>query len=109
VYPKIINQVSGAAPNLTHLMTRSTFAGGKFNLRLPIEECTKLGWEWAQNDKNQRHCINRPALEKWLRNAPAMKAMAPGQTMSPNSRGMPNLNLTEEQIDQLVAYLETLK
>jgi Spy/CpxP family protein refolding chaperone len=23
-------------------------------------------------------------------------------------RGMPNLNLTEEQIDQLVAFLETL-
>ena len=35
--------------------------------------------------------------------------MAPGTVMSPNSRGMPNLNLTELQIDQLVAYLQTLK
>ena len=33
VYPKIINQASGAAPNLTHLMSRSTFAGAKFDLR----------------------------------------------------------------------------
>ena len=40
---------------------------------------------------------------------PAVKPMAPGKVMSPNSRGMPNLNLTELQIDQLVAYLQTLK
>ena len=57
----------------------------------------------------RRFIIPKAAVEVWLRNAPAMKAMAPGLTMSPNSRGMPNLNLTEEQIDQLVAYLETLK
>lgn len=108
-YPKVVNQVSGEVPNLTHLMTRSTFAGGKFNLRIPTKACEALGWEWAQTDKNQSKCLNRADLEKWLRNAPAMKAMAPGETMSPNSRGMPNLNLSEEQIDQLVAYLETLR
>ena len=38
-----------------------------------------------------------------------MKAMYPGETMSPQSRGMPNFNLTEEQIDQLVAFLITLQ
>jgi hypothetical protein len=34
--------------------------------------------------------------------------MAPGLLPSPNSRGMPNFNLTEDQIDQLVAFLTTL-
>jgi hypothetical protein len=33
-----------------------------------------------------------------------MKPMA-----ADDNRGMPNLGLTEEQIDQLVAYLTTLK
>ena len=54
-------------------------------------------------------CLNRNALEAWLRDPPAMKPMAPGEVDEPQSRGMPNLNLTETQIDQLVAYLETLK
>jgi len=36
--------------------------------------------------------------------APAMKPMAPDQ-----GRGMPNLGLTQDQIDVIVAYLETLK
>ena len=33
-----------------------------------------------------------------------MKPMAPDQF-----RGMPNLNLSQDQIDKLVAYLSTLK
>jgi cytochrome c oxidase subunit 2 len=109
VYPKVINQQSGAVPNLTHLMTRSTFAGAKFDLRKDTPECDALGWKWAQTDDGVEKCLNRAALEKWLRNPPAMKAMAPGEVMSPRSRGMPNLNLTEQQIDQLVAYLSTLR
>ena len=44
------------------------------------------------------------ALEAWLRDPPAEKPMYPE-----GSRGMPNLNLTEETIDALVAYLETLE
>ncbi len=43
-------------------------------------------------------------LEAWLRNPPGEKPMAPDE-----ARGMPNLNLTEAQIDALVAYLETLE
>ena len=43
-------------------------------------------------------------LEKWLRDPPAEKPMAAGQ-----SRGMPDLDLTEEQIDALIAYLRTLE
>ena len=108
-YPKVMNQEAGAVPNLTHLMSRSTFAGAKFDLRKDTQECEALGWEWAETEEGVDKCFNRADLEKWLRNPPAMKAMAPGEQMSPSSRGMPNLNLTEEQIDQLVAYLVTLR
>jgi cytochrome c oxidase subunit II len=72
-------QKSGAAPNLTHLMSRSRFAGALFD-------------------------TNRNNLESWLRDPPAMKPME-----ADDERGMPNLNLTEEQIDQLVSYLLTLE
>ena len=76
---------SNAAPNLTHLMSRTMFAGGIFNLYEPDGS------------------LNRTQLEAWLRNAPAEKpAYAQGR------RGMPNLGLDEGQIDDLVAYLQTL-
>jgi cytochrome c oxidase subunit 2 len=61
-------------PNLTHLQTRTVFAGGIFEL-------------------------NNANLRKWLRDPPAEK---------PDSV-MPNLKLSEAEIDQLIAYLDTLK
>lgn len=79
------------------------------------------------NPGNPANPLNRTALEAWLRNAPAEKPMcvAPiaSHTCNPETaaeeeipeggdlrlRGMPNLGLTEAQIDQLVAYLETLE
>jgi cytochrome c oxidase subunit II len=109
--------VSGIAPNLTHLMSRGTFAGSIFNLHYPNpgdngqpfgatctqpRECgdpTDVGL--AGNPDNP---VYTPALEAWLRNAPAMKPMAPD-----DGRGMPNLGLTQDQIDAIVAYLRTLK
>lgn len=66
-------------PNLTHLASREVFAGAIFDL----------------NDKN---------LRKWLRDPPGMKPMKPD-----NGMGMPNLNLSEDDITKLIAYLETLK
>ena len=49
-----------------------------------------------------------PSCERWLRNPPADAAHG---RRRPNAdgriRGMPNLGLTEQQIDQLVAYLST--
>jgi cytochrome c oxidase subunit 2 len=108
-YPKVVNQVSGVAPNLTHFASRTTFAGAMFNLRKDTPQCVALGENWAQTDKGWIQCVNRVDLEAWLRNPPAVKPMAPGPTMSPLSRGMPNLNLNELQIDQLVAFLQTLK
>jgi cytochrome c oxidase subunit 2 len=108
--------VSGVAPNLTHLMTRGTFAGSIFNLwspDLPTAEHPTGNAENASLPGNpgdslfggdSAYYFNRTALEEWLRNPPGVKPMAAGQ-----ERGMPNLGLSEEQIDQLVAYLETLK
>ena len=77
--------MSNAAPNLTHLMSRTTYAGGIFNLYEPDGS------------------LDRTQLEAWLRNAPAEKpAYAEGR------RGMPALGLGETEIDNVVAYLQTL-
>lgn len=91
-------QVSGAAPNLTHFASRGVFAGGVYDL-------------WVDSDHNkevdldeQGKELNVPDLKAWLRDPPGRKPMYPE-----GSRGMPNLNLTDEQINQLVAYLETLE
>ncbi len=111
--PDTTIQVSGAAPNLTHLMTRTTFAGALFDLRIddgPNGYCTKLGVNWATKQADQDRCLNVPALKNWLRNPPAQKPMAPnGVPGRTGGRGMPNLNLSESQIDQVIAYLKTLK
>jgi cytochrome c oxidase subunit 2 len=108
-YPDELDQVSGAAPNLTKFMSRSTFAGAKFDLRLNTPECKALGNFWAYTENGIEDCLNRNDLEAWLRNSPAEKAMAAGEVPSAMSRGMPNFNLTEDQIDDLVAFLITLK
>lgn len=108
-YPSVINQVSGNAPNLTKFMTRSTFAGAKFDLRRDTDECTALGVDWAETEEGIDQCLDRDQLEAWLRNSPAEKAMYAGEAPSPESRGMPNFNLTEDQIDDLVAFLITLQ
>jgi cytochrome c oxidase subunit 2 len=103
-------QVSGYAPNLTHLMSRTTFAGAKFDLRKDTPACRALGVDWAADPEGRARCLDRAALEAWLRNPTAEKAMAPdGVPGRTEGRGMPNLELSEAQIDQLVAYLETLK
>lgn len=61
-------------PNLTHLQSRSTFAGGTFDM-------------------------TQSNLRAWLRNPPGEK---PGAKM-------PNLSLSAEDINKLIAYLETLQ
>lgn len=112
VPPGTAAQVSGVAPNLTHLMTRSTYAGGIFDLydeandNPPTYDLGGIPY----NDLPEQGTFNRNQLEAWLRNPPAEKPMAPDPTQySQYGRGMPNLNLSEQQIDELVAYLETLK
>jgi cytochrome c oxidase subunit II len=96
--------VSGAAPNLTHLMSRTSFAGAMFPLQKP--GCTATPNGLPTGTANE--CLDRATLESWLRNAPGQKPMYAVLNGDKKYRGMPNLNLTEAQIDDLVAYLKTL-
>lgn len=81
------NQVAGLAPNLTHLMSRTSFAGALFDLYLDDGD------------------VNLADLREWVRNAPSMKPMAADE-----QRGMPSFEetLDEEDLDNIVAYLRTL-
>lgn len=90
--------VSGAAPDLTHFASRGVFVGAIFDLWRDLDG----NGEVDIDERGQE--LNVADLEAWLRNPPAEKpAYAQG------ARGMPNLNLTEVQIDALVAYLKTLE
>ncbi len=97
--------VSENAPDLTHFATRGTFAGAILDLWLDedddgIVEDDEIGGE-----------LDVGNLEAWLRDPPAVKPMDAPALPEPGGdkiRGMPDLNLQEEQIDQLVAFLATL-
>lgn len=83
--------VSGSAPNLTHLMNNTTFAGGILDLY------------------NEDGTLNRDDLAAWIRDPNAVKEnfaddLADGEL----PRGMPDRNLTERQIDDVIAFLDTL-
>jgi cytochrome c oxidase subunit 2 len=91
-----ISLSSGNAPNLTHLMMRQTFAGSLLDLyEGKASDAVVAVPDGIPNTNN---------LKRWLRNPEEVKPMDPL-----NNQGMPNLQLTEAQIDQLVAYLVTLK
>lgn len=105
---------SEAAPNLTHLMSRNTFAGAMFDLLIPA--CRNEVWNAPPEEFGARYlagvtpeCLNSVDLREWLRNAPAKKPMyTDPEELAPTdgkTRGMPYLALSEEQIDQLIAYL----
>ena len=112
------NVWSGAAPNLTHLMSRNTFAGASWDLL--TKQCRKDVWGASSEEFGKKYlagvteeCLNQTDLRRWLRNAPAMKPMYADPTKLEATggkyRGMPNLGLSEDDIDKLVAYLATLK
>jgi cytochrome c oxidase subunit II len=71
--------VARVGPNLSHLMGRDTFAGATFD-------------------------ITPENLHKWIENPSAMKPMRPEK-----GTGMPKLPLSQTEINQLVAFLTTLK
>jgi cytochrome c oxidase subunit 2 len=71
--------VARVGPNLSHLMDRGTFAGATIKLT-------------PEN------------LNKWIHDPSAMKPMRPER-----GTGMPKLPLSDTEINQLVAFLETLK
>ena len=106
--------VSGVAPNLTDLMTRTAIAGWTFDLI--TEECRNDLWNADPAEFTAMYlkgvtpeCFDEANLREWLRNAPAMKPMYADpdklEAAGGKYRGMPNLNLNEDQIDQLIAYL----
>ncbi len=82
-------------PNLTHLMSRERFAGAILDLYEPVEGDDPLAYTDTPNTE---------LLAEWLRNPNDLKAMQAGFGL-----GMPDLNLDEEEIEALVAYLLTLK
>ena len=105
---------SGSAPNLTNLMTRNTFAGATWDLL--TERCRDDVWEAPPSEFGDRYltgvtedCLNQIDLREWLRNAPAKKPMFADpedlEVTDGKVRGMPNLALSEDQINELVAYL----
>ena len=71
--------VGKVGPDLTHFASRETFAGAIFD----------------RNNEN---------LRRWLLDPPKEKPMEPDRSL-----GMPNLNLTDDEITKLIAYLDTLK
>ena len=96
---KIHDQLeAGAAPDLTHLMSRSTFAGSYYDL---YEDG---GEDLPYLDLANSGKLNVVELQEWIANAPASK---PADWR--DGRGMPPFaNLTDEDLDHLVEYLSTL-
>jgi cytochrome c oxidase subunit 2 len=112
------NVWSGAAPNLSHLMSRNTFAGAMFDLL--SKQCRDEVWNAPSDVLGAKYlagvtedCLNQKDLRAWLRNAPEVKPMYanPADLAVSNGkyRGMPYLALSEDDINKLVAYLLTLK
>lgn len=99
--------VSGAAPDLTHFATRSTFAGSLFRVYAEADDDDIADF---YTELAEVGTLNRAQIEAWLRDPPGRKPMyADTEELGGElPRGMPNLGLSEEQIDQLVAYLQTL-
>ncbi len=106
--------VSGVAPNLTDLMTRTAIAGWTFDLI--SDECRDKLWRAKPDEFGAMYlkgvtpeCFDEVTLRDWLRNPPAMKPMYVNSNNLASTggkyRGMPNLNLKPDQIDQLIAFL----
>jgi cytochrome c oxidase subunit 2 len=78
--------VAELAPNLTHFASRTSFGGASIS-------------------------NTREHLRQWLRNPSSLKPMTPERNDVSAGRilGMPSLGLTEQQIDELIAFLEGLE
>jgi mono/diheme cytochrome c family protein len=106
--PTDVNLESGRAPDLTHFMNRPRYAGALFDL-YPADEQGYIDYPYDPDT------FQRTDLEAWLKNPPDRKAMYPEPGIDPTTgdlikpRGMPDLGLTDEQVDALVEYLTTLQ
>lgn len=77
----------------------------------PANQKDTLGIDWVTAPGNPDNPANPVVLADWLRNPPKVKPMAPEPLSDDDGRrrGMPTLDLSEEQISQLVAYMNSLK
>lgn len=89
---------SGAAPNLTHFATRTTFAGSIYDLYMDRAE------DIPYLDVASAGELNRKDLIAWVSNAPERK---PADYL--DGRGMPPFtNLSSDDINALITYLAGL-
>lgn len=88
--------VAGAAPNLTHFASRTTFGGGIRNV-----------WD-PEPDANGEHQFNKNDIAQWLRDPNSVKTnyTEPVSEDDSRMRGMPNLGLSTQEVDDLVTLLE---
>jgi len=106
--PTEVNLESGRAPDLTHFMSRPRYAGAIYDL-YPADFEGYIDYPYDPDT------FQRTDLEAWLKNPPDRKAMYPEPGINPTTgelikpRGMPDLGLTDEQVDALVEYLTTLQ
>lgn len=116
--------VAKAAPNLTHFASRTTFAGGIYGVyaggdgdatvanddAFPARDYVDIAELAADPDSPDDYRFNSAELKRWISNAPSRKAMAPDPVEETGlGRGMPAFtDLSDEQLDQIVAYLRTL-
>ena len=123
-YNSEIALVSKAAPNLTHFATRSSFAGAIFGVyaggpgdstdpnddALNPDDYLRLAELSKDPTTLDDYRLNAAQLKRWIANAPSQKAMAPDPVAETGlGRGMPAFtDLSDEQLDQIVAYLATL-
>lgn len=108
-----INVYNGAAPNLSHLMSRNTFAGATWDLLTP--ECREDVWEAEPDEFTAAYlrgvtaeCLNSEQLRAWLRDPPAARPMYTAGALLETGglpRGMPDLGISEDQIQAVEAYL----
>lgn len=123
-YNSTVALVSKAAPNLTHFASRTTFAGGIYGIyaggpdgstdpnddALDPNDYVRIS-ELAQDPTGlEDYRLNSAELKRWIKNAPDRKAMAADPVEETGlGRGMPAFtDLSDEQLDQIVAYLATL-
>ncbi|MDQ2679384.1 MAG: cytochrome c oxidase subunit II [Actinomycetota bacterium] len=101
-----ITLAAGNAPNLTHFMMRDYFAGGLLPLyeEFETDESTRAKTFDAYVKAVPDGTPDENNIKAWLRDPEDVKPMNPN-----NNQGMPNYNLSEEQIEQLTAFLLTLK
>lgn len=120
--------VSKAAPDLTHFASRSTYAGGIFGTyagegtdpnddALDVSDYLRLSELSANPQSADDYRWNSPELKRWVKNASKQKAMASEPVdLDPDDpddipvgRGMlPYEELSDEDLDKIVAYLATL-